>query len=235
MALKTLAQIRTHARLLAGDSATSTTGRTDADYNEYIDEAYSFVWSFYGPRLFELGATNDTNLDTDMEGAGAYVVTLSTQNIDEIMGVFFESSAPDTERNYSLPLEPISYAELAFLRSQSTTNSGSPQYYCVLRSQETAGPTTVFIHPPLTAGENNFTILTREHPDAIGDSSYLDVTPAEEYLVARLAALEAMRTIGERMPSRWNVVAMMVPEEMRAARGIKLYADIGVSSMDVGA
>lgn len=235
MAVLNLGQIRTHARLLALDASSTNPHHTDAEVNAIINEAAVWVWNFFGPRYELVPRDNDSQMTIS---GGAYNMT--TAGIyDEIVAVFFENaSTTGTQGTY---LEPVEYHEIMRMREESAV-AGTPKYAHWHRVQGTQNH-VVFVHP-IPAGTTYFSLLVKQQfsKNASGtitqallssDTDAPNVTPVESRLIARLAAYE-MAALAGRGPDVLDNIAALVPDNIKAARGIKLHADVGVASVDVG-
>ena len=232
MSAWTLAQILAHARLLALDSsATDPPGYqvSDTQANAIINECLTFAWNFFGPRRGYLKFSNDANLLVN--SSSAFLLTTSFTQINELVGVHYE--AGDSTATDGVALQKVEYHEILEMRRRSAT-VGTPRYWhgqrVAVDQAGVPGSWTIYWHPPVASGAKYFSLRVRLDR-TVQDPP--DLTLVETRLVARLAGWEIASKLG-RDPDVLDLIASIIPEEVRAARGIKLHTGIGVASVDNG-
>lgn len=231
-------QIRTHARLLAKQTI-ETTALETTELDSAIAEAHSLIWAMFGPRmsmtqLIVLLAKSNPTPTEEPANFNYWSGTTASQAIEEILMCLSGVSEAGTV------LEKIEYHELLELRRASEASADDTKYWCAYRLTSPTGSATqsgkwrVMVHPPVNAQTSLTGLIRQEKATLSADADNLDVSSSECYMIARIVGYELAARLG-RSPDELDTIAMLLPEQVRQARGIKLHAGVGVASIDADA
>ncbi|HJW74957.1 MAG TPA: hypothetical protein VJ787_04715 [Thermoleophilia bacterium] len=208
MAILTLAQMETHARLLAQDSSASNPGLTQAQYFSLINEAAQYWTSEVSPRVKILSAT----------ASGATFATVNVKDLTDngIADVLYALQATAAGNVTGTSVERVRISRMLELQEDATSSATITQWAMTRTAVGVAtggnqGRITIYIYPKAT-GTLYLALAVRPwHTDMAG-TDVPDVSDEESRIIARMAATEAARLLG-RDEAFINRIAALLPDK----------------------